>query len=55
LGFAVVLALIIASLVGWLVQKRPAARLESDNLTWGNSLFALGMGLGLLLIQIALP
>jgi hypothetical protein len=55
LGFAVVLALIIASLVGWLVQRRPAARLESDNLTWCNSLFALGMGLGLLLIQIALP
>lgn len=55
LGFAVVLALIVTSLAGWLDQRRQSTRSGPDDLTWGNSMFAVGMGLGLLLIQIALP
>jgi hypothetical protein len=55
LGFAALLAAIVASLVGWLDQRRQSARLGPDTLPWGNSLFAVGMGLGLLLIQITLP
>jgi len=53
--FAVFLALVISGWAGELNRRGRIAGTQPAEFTWGNSLIAFGLGLGLLLIQIALP
>jgi hypothetical protein len=55
LVLAFILALVISSGIGLLARSKVRPESKFVKITWGNSLWAVGLGLGIFLLQILLP
>jgi len=55
LVFAFILALVNSSGIGLLARSKLGPESEPLNITWKHSLSAVGLGLGIFLLQIFLP
>ncbi|MEJ2446907.1 MAG: hypothetical protein P8Y37_03055, partial [Anaerolineales bacterium] len=55
LVLAFILALVISSGIGLLARSKFRPEPKIMNITWGNGLWAVGLGLGIFLLQLLLP